>query len=531
MEKGYLSLVLHAHLPYIRHPEHDRFLEEEWFYEAITETYIPLIKAFSVLVRDGADFRMTMSLTPTLLSMMVDPLLQSRYVRHLDRLIELSEKEIHRTRGDGQFEPLARMYYDIFTSSRRLFVDEYGSNLSRAFKKFQDLGKLEIITCGATHGFLPLMEVQREAVAAQIKVACQTHQRILGRRPNGIWLPECGYYPGLDEILKEEGIKFFILDTHGILFGTPRPKFGVFAPVYCRSGVAAFGRDMESSKSVWSAEEGYPGDYNYREFYRDIGFDLDYEYVKPYLNGDGIRINTGIKYYKITGTGDHKVPYSPEAAREKAAEHAGNFLFNRTKQAEYLEGIMGQQPMILSPYDAELYGHWWFEGPMWLEFLLRKIHYDQSIIKTITPMEYLEKHPRNQVITPSMSSWGYNGYAEVWLNGSNDWIYRHLHKAAERMIELTRRFPRADGDLKRALNQMARELLLAQSSDWAFIMKTGTHTSYAANRTRDHLERFTRLWESVNHNSIDVGFLSGIESLDNLFPDIDYHVYAARTSS
>src|SRR5262245_15204988 len=166
MEKGYLSIILHAHLPYVRHPEHDRFLEEEWFYEAITETYLPLIKAFRALVRDGVDFRITMSLTPTLLSMMTDPLLQQRYLKHLDRLIELSRREIERTQGDGAFQPLAVMYHDLFTEARQIFHDQYHDNLASAFREFADLGKLEIITCGATHGFLPLMEVNRAAVRA-----------------------------------------------------------------------------------------------------------------------------------------------------------------------------------------------------------------------------------------------------------------------------------------------------------------------------------------------------------------------------
>ncbi len=526
MEKGYLSIVLHAHLPYIRHPEHQRFLEEEWFYEAITETYIPLIKAFDRLTRDGVDFRITISLTPTLLSMMTDPLLQDRYVRHLDRLIDLSRREIERTSSDGAFKPLAEMYHGLFLEARGIFCDRYHKNLTLAFKEFQDLGKLEIITCAATHGFLPLMEIHQEAVRAQIKVAVETHEKILGRRPRGIWLPECGFYPGVDEILKSEGLRFFIVDTHGILFASPRPKYGIFAPVYCRSGVAAFGRDMESSKSVWSAEEGYPGNTCYREFYRDIGFDLDYDYIKPYLNGDGSRINTGIKYYRITGAGDHKEPYDAERARKIAAEHAGNFMFNRERQVEYLEGLMGQKPLIVSPYDAELFGHWWFEGPLWLEFLFRKIHYDQTTVKTITPMEYLERHPRNQVVTPSMSSWGYNGYMEVWLNGANDWIYRHLHKASERMIALANERTHAEGVERRLLNQMARELVLAQSSDWAFIMKTGTHTAYAVKRTKDHLERFTNLWSQITKKNMDIGYLESIESTDNIFPWMDYRVYA-----
>jgi 1,4-alpha-glucan branching enzyme len=531
MEKGYLALILHAHLPFVRHPEHEDFLEEDWLYEAITETYIPIIDVFEGLVRDKVNFRITMSLTPTLLSMLLDPLLQDRYRRHLEKLIELAGREVERTRWQGQFNNLAQMYYQRFTRARYIFCDLYGMNIVNAFKKFYDLGVLEIITCGATHGYLPLMEVERKvAVGAQVKVGVEMHQKLFGRTPPGIWLPECAYNPGDDEILKKFGIRYFITDTHGILFGSPRPKFGVFAPCYCKSGVAAFARDVESSKQVWSSQEGYPGDFNYREFYRDIGYDLEFDYIRPYILPDGTRINTGIKYYKITGDTNNKEPYVQQTAMDRAADHAGNFMFNREKQAEHLLDIMGRKPLIISPYDAELFGHWWFEGPDWLNFLIRKIAYDQKTIKLITPSDYLKIYPRNQVLTPSYSSWGWKGYNEVWLEGSNDWIYRHLHKAVERMIELAERYahPEPNGSLRRGLNQAARELLLAQSSDWAFIMKTQTHSSYAFRRTKDHVYRFTRLYDEIKAGRIDESFLADTESKDNLFPDIDYKMYCRK---
>jgi 1,4-alpha-glucan branching enzyme len=369
------------------------------------------------------------------------------------------------------------------------------------------------------------MEVTRPSIRAQVQVAANHYERAFGRRAQGIWLPECGYYPGYDEILKEAGIKYFFSDAHGVLHGSPRPKYGVFAPVYCKSGIACFGRDLESSKQVWSSIEGYPGDYNYREFYRDIGFDLDYEYIKPYIHPDGVRINTGIKYYRITGGSNHKEPYVPAWAREKAAQHAGNFMFNRHKQVEYLFDLLDKKPLIVSPYDAELYGHWWYEGTMWLDFLIRKIAFDQDMIRLITPSEYLLENPRNQVITPSMSSWGWKGYNEMWLQGANDWIYPHLHAASERMTELVKTFPGADGTLKRALNQALRELLLSQSSDWAFIMGTGTHVGYAVRRTKEHLLNFTRLYEDIRNNCLDEGWLGDIEYKDNIFPEIDYRVH------
>ncbi len=526
MEKGYLALVLHSHLPYVRHPEHDRFLEEDWLYEAITETYIPLINVFDGLVNDNVDFRITMSLSPTLISMLADPLLQQRYIRHINRLIELAGKEIDRTSDQPEFNPLARMYEDMFKNARSVFEEKYGCNLVRAFRKFQDLGRLEIITCAATHAFLPLMQ-NPHAVRAQIMIAVEHYKTHFGRAPRGIWLPECGYYEGLDEILKDAGIRYFFTDSHGISNALPRPKYGVYAPVYCPSGVAAFGRDIESSKQVWSSIEGYPGDYNYRDFYRDVGFDLDYEYVKPYLHPDGIRVNLGIKYYKITGESDQKDPYIRHGALQRAAEHAGNFLFNREKQVEWLVGLFqGRKPIIVAPYDSELFGHWWFEGPNWIDYLIRKTVFDQKTTRLITPSEYLQENPKCQVAAPSLSSWGYKGYAEVWLDGSNDWIYRHLHKAAERMVELARNFSQSEGLLKRALNQAAREVLLAQSSDWAFILKTGSHVDYAVRRTKEHILRFTRLYYDIREGHVDQDWLDGVELLDNIFPDIDYRVYA-----
>jgi len=529
--KGYLCLVLHAHLPYVRHPEYADCLEENWFFEAMTETYLPLIDVFEGLIRDGVDFRITMSVTPPLASMFLDPLLRRRYLRHLEQLIELAHLEVERTRFLPEFHDTAQMYVRHFEHCREVFVNRHKTNLIAAFRALEEAGKLEIITCGATHGFLPLLQVQPKIVRGQVAVATRFHEETFGRPARGIWNAECGYFPGLDEILREFSIRFFFTDTHGILFADKRPRYGVYAPLFCPSGVAAFGRDIESSKSVWSAEEGYPGDFRYREFYRDIGYDLEFEYIRPYIHESGLRTATGIKYYKITG-GDldlsEKHPYIERDAREAAASNAGNFMFNRQKQAEWLSRFMDRPPIIVSPYDAELFGHWWYEGPMFLDYLFRKIHYDQKDICCITPTEYLERHPTNQIATPSLSSWGYKGYCEVWLEGSNDWIYRHLHKGGERMIELANRFPQAEGLLLRALRQAAREMLLAQSSDWAFIMKTNTMVEYARKRTRDHLVNFTNLYSMIINGQTQEPFVADLESRNNIFPTIDYRAFADK---
>lgn len=521
MARGSLSIILHAHLPFVRHPEHEFFLEEQWLYEAITETYVPLIHMLERIERDGVPCRLAMTLSPTLIAMLTDGLLQERYRRHITRLIDLAGKEIERTRFQPEFNRIALEYFREFTLARETVFDRYGGNIVHAFKGFQDRGLVEILTCGATHGFLPLVDRSAGSVRGQIDPAVRQYRAVFQRDPAGIWLPECGYAEGIDEDLKEYGIRYFITDTHGILHASPRPKFGVYAPLYCPSRVAAFGRDLESSKQVWSSVEGYPGDYSYREFYRDIGFDLDYEYIRPYISPDGKRINTGLKYYRITGPTPDKLPYDRTAALEKAAEHAGNFMFNREKQVEHLSGFMDREPIIVAPYDAELFGHWWYEGPSFLDFLIRKIGFDQQTIRLVTPSDYLKQYPVNQVSTPSMSSWGWKGYNETWLSGSNTWIYPHLHKAARRMKEMARTHGDGDGIARRTLNQAARELLLAQSSDWAFIMHTGTMVPYAVKRTTEHLLNFDELYRGINGEGIDIDRLEELEHTDNLFPDIE----------
>ncbi len=529
MAKGYLALTLHAHLPFVRHPERESYLEEDWLFEAITETYLPLLTVFEGLKKDGVPFRLTLTMTPTLISMLADPLLQERYLRHLSGLSELAEKEIDRTSSSPALNELARMYHWRFSSAKRLFVDEYALDLVGAFGRFQREGSLEIITSAATHGYLPLLSVNERAVRAQVSVACDHYEKTFGCRPRGIWLPECGYQPGFENFLKDEGILFFFTDAHGVLHADPRPRHGVYAPLYTKNGVAAFGRDLESSRQVWSTKDGYPGDPAYRDFYRDIGFDLDLDYIRPYVQENGDRKMTGVKYHRITSGEADKEIYSPSEAIRRAAIHADDFVAKRMAAIDRAAPLLGRRPLIVSPYDAELFGHWWYEGPEFLNFVFRKVAQNDHAIEAITPLEYLRLYPVNQVASPSSSSWGHKGFSEVWLDESNDWIYRHLHKAADRMVGL------ADGDYdhsdltRRALNQAARELLLAQSSDWAFIMKTDTMAPYARKRTADHLEYFGALYDQIVGGEVDESFLSGLEGRHNLFPNISYKVYQDRS--
>jgi 1,4-alpha-glucan branching enzyme len=527
LKTGYLSLILHAHLPYVRHPEHAFALEEQWLYEAITESYVPLLMMLERLVEDRVEFRLAFSVTPTLVSMLRDPLLQSRYLKRLDTLIELARREMKRTEKNPAFHSLASMYHARFLGIRDTFVNHYQKDLVEGFKRFMDLGRIEILASAATHAYLPLLSLVPSSVRAQVSIGIRHYEEVFGTKPRGFWLPECGYYPGVEEVLKDSGIRFIVLETHGITRADPRPKYSVYAPICCPCGVAVLGRDPESSRQVWSSREGYPGDYDYREFYRDVAYDLDLDYIGPYIQPDGIRSDTGIKYYRITGKGDNKEIYIPLRAEAKTETHAGNFMFNRGKQIEYLASIMDRKPLIVAPYDAELFGHWWYEGPVWLDRLIRKIQSQQETFRLIAPSEYLDEYPVSQVCSPSMSSWGRGGYSEVWLNDSNEWIYPRLHRASSTMEVMARRDPANDLEA-RALNQAARELLLAQASDWPFMISNGLTFRYAQERLETHLHRFERLVEEIQNRTIDPNALAGIEEQDKIFETImDYRSFAS----
>jgi 1,4-alpha-glucan branching enzyme len=526
---GFWCPVLHAHLPFVRHAEHEHFLEEDWLYEAVIETYLPLLRMMDHLTRDRVRFRLTLTLSPPLLAMMQDGLLMKRCERRLESLLKLASREARRTATQDKhlFEATIFAEQDL-ASLKELFVSTYRRDLVAAFWKHRAEGSIELITCGATHGFLPLMRHTPEAVRAQIQVASLDFRRIFGHLPEGIWLPECGYFEGVETYLAEAGLRYSFLEAHGVTDSYPPPRYGVMAPIMSTGGIVFFGRDMESSRQVWSSEVGYPGDPEYREFYKDAGWELPLKELVDFMKPDEPRRPVGLKRHRVTGkVGQHlKEPYVRAHALSRVVEHAAHFAQQRRAQAARVRPAMNRPPLIVSPYDAELFGHWWFEGPQFLEQVFRNLDARNDVVAT-TPPAYLAQFDECDVASPEMSTWGEKGYASVWLNETNDWIYPHYDAAARRMIRLTNTHPHADGLLARALNQAARELLLAQASDWAFIMKTGTMVEYATNRVIEHLKHFADLANAIESHDLDERTVRKFEKTWPIFPGIDYRVYSS----
>ena len=523
--KGYLCMVLHTHLPFVNHPENDNYIEEEWLYEAITECYIPLLKYFNMLVDENVKFSLTMSLTPPLLEMLDSKVQQQKYIRYLQKHIELAQKEVERTKfGSKEEQELAKYYLDKYSELLYIFNEKYSCQLIPQFKKLQDEGYLEIVTCQATHGFAPMLYNNEANLETQVKYGVMTYEKYLGRKPRGIWLAECGYVEEIEKFLKKYGIEYFFTEMHGVMYANPVPVYGVYAPIVTPQGLAVFGRNIESTMRVWSNTTGYPGDSNYREFTRDIGYDLDYEYIKPYITHDGVRIPTGIKYHKVTNKDIEKQYYDIQRAKWTAETHAYDYMTKTIEQIKQAnEYTKGRPPIIVSMQDTELYGHWWYEGPYWLYILIKKMYYDQNEIDFITPGKYLDMYPELQICQPSMSSWGSGGSNAQWMECDDKDIYIHLEILSKRMTELAKKNVRARSRLKiRALNQCARELLLLQTSDWYFNLTCYRVVDYSKKRINEHIDRFNKLYEQINNNTIDEKFLESIEEQDCILPEMDF---------
>ncbi|HRI71583.1 MAG TPA: DUF1957 domain-containing protein, partial [Polyangium sp.] len=326
--RGSLAIVLHAHLPWVRAPEHPRSLEERWLYEALWESYLPLIDVFDRLVDDGVIAPVTVSVSPPLAAMLADTLLRQRFVAHLDRLEALVEREIVRTRGFAEFVPTVDFYRDRLRRVRTTWA-RIGGDVLGALVRLERAGAIELLTTCVTHAYLPALSPA--SVRAQIELGLRAFEQFAGHRPRGLWLPECGYDPLLTNEIVRANVKYTVLDAHGVELAEPRPLAGIFEPILAPSGVAFFGRDPWASRDVWSRETGYPGHPDYRDFYRDIGFDLDEAQLAGEVGPNGTRLMTGLKYHRVTGVGVDKQVWNPERAEARARLDAEYFVDERVK--------------------------------------------------------------------------------------------------------------------------------------------------------------------------------------------------------
>ena len=539
MPRPELILVLHAHLPWVRHPELPRFHEESWFFEALLEVYLPLCGAMRGWSDEGWPWRLALSVSPTLAAALEDPLLRERFIAHFDALQDLAEREVERHHFQPALRSVAEFHVARLRGLRALW-QALGGDVLGELACHARSGHLELFTCAATHAVLPLMTASPTSLAAQVALAVADHARRFGVAPAGFWLPECAYVPALEPVLVEQGIRWTLLETHGVLDATPRPQGAVFAPVVTPRGLAVFGRDPASARQVWSRDVGYPGDPRYREFHRDLAQDAERDYVRHWQTGDGTDPTfTGLKYHAVTGrSGEPKAVYDRAAALVAVREHAAHFVRSRVEWATRAEAESplpdGRPVVLVAPYDAELFGHWWFEGPEFLSEVVRLTSAPDAALRLTTPGEHLTAHPRCECVQPAVSTWGEGGQLRVWLDVRNAWMQAPLRTAEARMADLAARHLQGPAPrgippeaFRRALDQAARELLLAQASDWPFLIRHGTAGDYPRRRFTEHLTAFHQLAQMLEGlMPWDAALLAEREARNPIFPGLDGRLWA-----
>ena len=553
MTIGSFVFMLHSHLPYYRMAGMWPFGEEN-LYECMSETYVPLLNAISELYEEeGIKAKLTVGITPILAEQLNDHHLQEGFVEYLDTRIAAVAKDLDRypdpkVEHSQHLKYLAKYYFDWFNHIKDCFVNKYNKDLISAFKKYQDLGCIEITTSGATHGFSPLLATDSN-LNAQFKVGSDTTKRLFGKKAKGCWLPECAYRqgyefvgkdgqkkwrPAIEVTLQNNDIEYFFTESHVIEGGNSvghRRVVGIYGnieyiPLPEREAtgydtysaywlpdaqVAVMGRNDRAGFQVWSAADGYPGDGVYREFHKKDD-------------------KSGMNYWRITSSktdlGD-KMLYDPVLAMNQVNSNSDHYttllyhLLNDYKKANNKNGL------IMVSFDTELYGHWWFEGVEFIKQVVRKLHNFLPEIERYTAGEYLEKHPPVDTIQIPESSWGQGGHFYVWLNHLTEWMWPIINGCEKRIIDIVAKYEKIPEDklLHRALNQLARENLLLQSSDWPFLITTWQAKDYATERFEEHVARFEKIADMIEAGNINEEELVKIESIDNCFPVIDYRVY------
>jgi len=539
-----ISLVLEAHLPFVKEYSKEADLsqagEESRFFEYISETLLPLLEVLSRLENDHIPFRLGLAISPVLCQMLCDEHLQKKYLSFLDKQIEFGQQELERTAENSDVKALAQTYCNLAVDRRIAYTERYEKNLLKAFDFYKRRGKVEILGSCATHAFLPFIGHNPESLQAQMETPVSVFRRHFGSCSQGFWLPCLGWTPAIEPYLKAYNYSYTIIDSHGLLFGSPAPDKGVFYPVKTPDGTLILARDLYSIRET----EKYACDEIYRSNNRDVGYELPAETVCQFLDAEGRRSKTGYKYWarmtdnpvinkkiKSTGYHEHKQNkiYNPHAANNRVAEHARMFLENTITRLEEASKHMNDVPISLYANNADFFGSFWHEGAKFIETLFRMASGYRDV-KFICPSEYIYKQDLSsfQIVPPEYSSNGVNGYAETWLDVSNDWIYRHLYRAMERMTELAERFPDDTGLKERALNQAAREILLAQSSDWPSLLFKQDSTEYARNQVENALRNFTTIYEALGSNYISTEWLTNLERRHNIFPHINYRVFRRK---
>ena len=537
-------LTLHGHLPYVLH--HGRWPHGSvWLCEAAFDSYLPLIEALQALERDGIPAPITLGITPVLANQLAHPSFVSEFEAYMARRLESAasaQAALAASGGDAQLVPLARFWHERLTRLLTLFRSLKGDLIS-ALRGFEKRGRIELISSAATHGFLPLL-ARDESIRLQLAVGVAEHKRLFGRAPTGCWLPECAYRPGgpwgppgarpqafrpgTDEHLAAAGYRYFFVDSHLVRAGeaigypdvenipasgerTPYVAYRVASSKRRAHELYALVRDPRASAQIWSRAQGYPGDEWYLEFHK-------------------IRWPDGLRLWRVTGGAvdlGGKQRYDPGAAHNSAKNHAEHFvsvLHDTAAQVQEQTSARGPQPVVTAPFDAELFGHWWFEGVDFLAQLYRQLA--RNGVRPVTARQHIgggNGSKTRPTIQLTEGSWGKNGDFSMWLNEQTAWTWQRLWALEDAYWSVARKALKGGPKPRAVLAQATRAMLLAQASDWQFIITTAEAADYATLRFDEHCAQAEDLVRALAKGKIDEATMHRVEALgaqDSVFPNV-----------
>ncbi|MBS1716114.1 MAG: DUF1957 domain-containing protein [Armatimonadetes bacterium] len=552
MAVGRFLLCLHSHMPYVL--SHGKSPHgTDWINESAAECYLPILHALERLEKDGIKPRWTINISPILAEQLADEAFKDDFEGYCLAKINAARQDQLRFEREGslRLQGTAAAWQRLYQRTLDQFKDRWGRDINGAFRHYQETGAIEIITCCATHGYLPLLGTE-EAISAQVRLGVETHKKHFGSQPRGIWLSECAYRPGynwksptdenqkawprrgIEHFLKESGLEYFFVDSHMIRGGNPlgtyHNRFPQLAEMFARSskyftpsaefrseyehyalpnGVVCFARDPQTTVKVWSGDEGYPGDEHYLEFHKQM-------------------YPGRLRYWRVSTNKQDlgaKEPYDFYSAFDRLQSHARDLVEVVKGVLANYRGLAEREGTLVAMYDTELFGHWWWEGSEFLCELARAMHADGSL-QMVTGGDVLDTEPARNMITLPEGSWGEGGYHYVWLNGENVYMWKELYACEHRMTELAARVK--VGPAREILAQAGRELLLAESSDWPFQITARAAKDYAEVRFADHIERFKRLadlaeavYDGHAPTAEEEAFLEECRQKDSAFAHLD----------
>lgn len=479
--KNIFLIYLHSHLPYSLGKGRWPF-GEEWLFELAKSSYIPLLKSFFELKKERIDFKINIGITPVLMDQLKSNYFKEKFFEYLEIKEERGREDYQKYKNNLKIIKLVKYYLNELKDIKKFFVD-INFDIVDAFNLLKNDNFVEIGTSSITHSYLPLLKYDFSRIL-QIKNGVKIYKHYLNKDPEIFWLPECGYRVGIEKILKENKIKYFILNYNSLADGSEeifrngdgfiklgsKDKFSSLFMYEIDEGIYVLLRNPEISDIVWSGDCSYPGDGDYREFH-----------IKSE--------NSGFQYWRITDKSvslGEKDYYDYEKALSKAKIHAENFKERIEKIFVEFNSKYNMNGLIIAAFDTELFGHWWYEGVEFLKHFL-KISSQSEIYKTSLSNGIENEVPikKGKFIE---SSWGLGGFHFTWYNSETMWMWEKIHKAEDKFKEVF--YNIKDKERRKAI---LKTKFLLESSDFPYLVTTSTAKEYSIKRFNEHYDKYFKL--------------------------------------